>query len=48
IPIGKFFQRTDLPTLHGNEPVLADDLPLAHHDPRIAPDLARQFVEELM
>jgi len=48
IPIGKFFQRTDLPTLHGNEPILADDVPLAQRDLRIAPDLARQFLEELM
>ncbi len=48
IPIGKFFQRTDLPSLHANEPVLANDVPLAHRDPRIDPALGRQFVEELM
>ncbi len=48
IPIGKFFHRTDLPSLHANEPVLAADVPLAHLDPRIAPELGRQFVKELM
>ncbi len=48
IPIGKFFQRTDLPSLDSSEPILADDVPLAHRDPRIAPDLGRQFVKELM
>jgi 2-oxoglutarate ferredoxin oxidoreductase subunit beta len=47
IPIGKFFQRTDLPTLHGAEPVLNNG-PLVHSDPRVPPDIARVFVEELM
>ena len=47
IPIGKFFQRTDLPALHGAEPVLNDG-PLVHRDLRVAPEVARLFVEELM
>jgi 2-oxoglutarate ferredoxin oxidoreductase subunit beta len=47
IPIGKFFQRTDLPALHGAEPVLNDG-PLVHRDPRVSPEVARLFVEELM
>jgi len=47
IPIGKFFQRTDLPALHGAEPVLNDG-PLVHRDPRVPLDIARLFVEELM
>jgi len=47
IPIGKFFQRTDLPTLHGAEPVLNDG-PLVHRDPRVPPEVGRLFVEELM
>jgi 2-oxoglutarate/2-oxoacid ferredoxin oxidoreductase subunit beta len=47
IPIGKFFERTDVPTLHGAEPVL-DDGPLIHADFRIPEDVTRTFVEELM
>src|SRR6201997_2022247 len=47
IPIGKFFERTDVPTLHGAEPVL-DAGPLAHADMRISRDVTRAFVEELM
>jgi 2-oxoglutarate ferredoxin oxidoreductase subunit beta len=47
IPIGKFFERTDVPTLHGAEPVL-DAGPLAYADLRIPGDLTRAFVEELM
>jgi 2-oxoglutarate ferredoxin oxidoreductase subunit beta len=47
IPIGKFFERTDVPTLHGAEPVL-DAGPLAHADIRIPRDVTRAFVEELM
>src|SRR5580693_1633484 len=47
IPIGKFFERTDVPTLHGAEPVL-DDGPLVHRDPKVPPDIARSFIEELM
>src|SRR6201984_819174 len=47
IPIGKFFERTDVSTLHGPEPVLNEG-PLVHLDPRVPPDVARSFVEELM
>ena len=47
IPIGKFFERTDVPTLHGAEPVL-DAGPLAQADMRIPGDVTRGFVEELM
>jgi len=47
IPIGKFFVRTDVPTLHGVEPVLNDG-PLVHRGLRVPPDAARSFVEELM
>lgn len=47
IPIGKFFERTDVPTLHGAEPVLNEG-PLVHRDPRVPADVARSFIEELM
>ena len=47
IPIGKLFERTDVPTLHGAEPVLSEG-PLVHSDPRVPSDVARSFVEELM
>jgi 2-oxoglutarate ferredoxin oxidoreductase subunit beta len=47
IPIGKFFERSDVPTLHGAEPVL-DEGPLVHRDLRVPPDIARTFIEELM
>ena len=47
IPIGKFFERTDVPTLHGAEPVLNEG-PLVRCDPRVPLDVARSFVEELM
>src|ERR1700748_1485881 len=42
IPIGKFFERTDVPTLHGAEPILNAG-PLLHSDPRVPPDVARSF-----
>ena len=48
IPIGKFFQRTDLPSLHQAEPVLESGGPLAHRELRMAPEIAREFVTELM
>src|SRR5439155_19915073 len=38
IPIGKFFERTDVPTLHGAEPVLNIG-PLVHGDAQLSPDL---------
>jgi 2-oxoglutarate ferredoxin oxidoreductase subunit beta len=47
IPIGKFFERTDVPSLHGAEPVLNAG-PLVQADMRIALDVTRSFVEELM
>ena len=47
IPIGKFFERTDVPTLHGAEPVLNEGA-LVHRDPRVPSDVARSFIEELM
>jgi 2-oxoglutarate ferredoxin oxidoreductase subunit beta len=47
VPIGKFFERTDLPSLHGAEPVLNAG-PLAYAEMRIPVDLAKAFVEELM
>ena len=47
IPIGRFFERTDVPALHAAEPVLNEG-PLVHGDPRVPPDVARGFIEELM
>jgi 2-oxoglutarate ferredoxin oxidoreductase subunit beta len=47
IPIGKFFERTDIPALHEAEPVLNGG-PLIHLEPRVPPDVARSFIEELM
>jgi 2-oxoglutarate ferredoxin oxidoreductase subunit beta len=47
IPIGRFFERTDVPTLHGAEPVLNEGA-LVHRDLRVPPDVARSFIEELM
>ena len=47
IPIGKFFERTDVPTLHGAEPVLNAG-PLANADTYIPAEVTRPFVEELM
>ena len=47
IPIGKFFERTDVPALHDAEPVLNEG-PLVHRSPRVPFAAARSFVEELM
>ena len=47
IPIGKFFERTDVPTLHGAEPVLNAG-PLVHNAAPIPPEVSRAFIEELM
>ena len=47
IPIGKFFERTDVPTLHGAEPVLNQG-PLVHQSNRITPEAAKSFIDELM
>ena len=48
IPIGRFFQRTDLPSLHAAEPVLAEGGPLAHRDVRVSAGIAEGFVKEFM
>jgi 2-oxoglutarate ferredoxin oxidoreductase subunit beta len=48
IPIGKFFQRTDLPSLDQAEPVLDEGGPLALRKLGIAPEVAQDFVTELM
>jgi 2-oxoglutarate/2-oxoacid ferredoxin oxidoreductase subunit beta len=47
IPIGKFFERTDVPSLDAAEPVLTEG-PLVHRDLRVPPDIAQSFIEELM
>jgi 2-oxoglutarate ferredoxin oxidoreductase subunit beta len=47
IPIGRFFERTDVPSLHTAECVLNAG-PLVHQHPRVALDVARTFIEELM
>jgi 2-oxoglutarate ferredoxin oxidoreductase subunit beta len=47
IPIGKFYERTDLPSLEETEPVL-DTGPLIGRDLHIPADVAKGFVEELM
>ena len=46
-PIGKFFERTDLPSLNDAEPVLKLG-PLVKQDVRLPDSVAREFVEELM
>ena len=47
IPIGKFFERTDLPALHESEPVLKKGA-LVHQDNRIPPEVAQSVLDELM
>ncbi|HEX7157617.1 MAG TPA: 2-oxoacid:ferredoxin oxidoreductase subunit beta [Edaphobacter sp.] len=47
IPIGLFFERTDVPTLHDAEPVLKSG-PLTHQDIRLPADIAKSFIDELM
>lgn len=47
IPIGKFFERTDVPTLHGSEPVLNQG-PLVHQSYRLPKDVTQGFIDELM
>src|SRR5260370_30311392 len=46
IPIGKFFERTGVPTLHGAELVLNEG-PLVHPDPGVPLDVARRLVAGL-
>jgi 2-oxoglutarate ferredoxin oxidoreductase subunit beta len=48
IPIGKFFQRTDIPSLDQAEPVLDSGGPLALRELGIPAEIAREFVKELM
>ena len=48
IPIGKFYEDTERPPLHAMEPVLDEGGPLALRDLRIARDVVREFVAELM
>ena len=47
IPIGRFFERTDLPSLDGAEPVLSAG-PLVHQSNRIPVEVAQSFIAELM
>lgn len=47
IPIGKFFERTDIPALHVAEPVLNQG-PLINGDLRVPADAAQSFIQELM
>jgi 2-oxoglutarate ferredoxin oxidoreductase subunit beta len=47
IPIGLFFERTDIPAAHEAEPVLNPG-PLVRHDIRIPAEVAKSFVDELM
>jgi 2-oxoglutarate ferredoxin oxidoreductase subunit beta len=47
IPIGLFFERTDLPTLHSADPVLKAG-PLVHQEYRLPQDVAQSFIDELM
>ena len=45
--IGKFFERTDMPSLHEAEPVLKNG-PLVKQDNRLPADVAKAFIDELM
>jgi 2-oxoglutarate ferredoxin oxidoreductase subunit beta len=47
IPIGLFFERTDVPAAHDAEPVLKAG-PLVHQEMGIPADVAKSFVDELM
>lgn len=47
IPIGKFFERTDIFPLHSAEPVLNQG-PLVNRDLRVPSDVSLSFIEELM
>ncbi|MEX2261279.1 MAG: 2-oxoacid:ferredoxin oxidoreductase subunit beta [Bryobacteraceae bacterium] len=48
IPIGKFFESTDMPSLHGSEPVLFEGGPLALRKLGISREVGRELAEELM
>ena len=47
IPIGKFYETTEVPTLEETEPVLEGG-PMISRPLHIPPDVAKKFVEELM
>jgi 2-oxoglutarate/2-oxoacid ferredoxin oxidoreductase subunit beta len=47
IPIGLFFERTDVPTAHDAEPVLKSG-PLVHQKMGIPADIGKSFIDELM
>jgi 2-oxoglutarate/2-oxoacid ferredoxin oxidoreductase subunit beta len=47
IPIGKFFERTDVPTLHGAEPVLNQG-PLVRQSNVLPKEVTQGFIDELM
>ncbi len=47
IPIGRFYERTDLPSLDQAEPVLKDG-PMVGRSAHIDPAVAQSFIEELM
>lgn len=47
IPIGRFFERTDIPALHTSEPILNQG-PLVTSSPRVPSDAAQSFIQELM
>jgi 2-oxoglutarate ferredoxin oxidoreductase subunit beta len=47
IPIGKFYETTEFPTLEETEPVLEGGAMISR-PLHIAPDVAKRFVEELM
>lgn len=47
IPIGKFYETSEVPSLEETEPVLESG-PMTRRDLHIPPDIAKQFVEELM
>jgi 2-oxoglutarate ferredoxin oxidoreductase subunit beta len=47
IPIGKFYETNEVPSLEETEPVLEAG-PMTRRDLHIPPEIARQFIEELM
>ena len=48
IPIGKFFQRNDLPSLDQAEIVLDEGPSLPHRPLKVDPSVAEKFVGELL
>jgi 2-oxoglutarate ferredoxin oxidoreductase subunit beta len=47
IPIGRFFERTDLPSLDDAEPVLKAG-PLVKQESRLPVEVAKSLIDELM